>query len=46
MRKLFEVYLMNDEPLTADLQGEVDGADRRDRAELRRRDRRPISATA
>src|ERR1700728_3204219 len=26
MRKLFEVYFMNDEPLTADVQSEVDGA--------------------
>jgi rfaE bifunctional protein nucleotidyltransferase chain/domain len=26
MRKLFEVYFMNDEPLPADVQGEVDGA--------------------
>jgi rfaE bifunctional protein nucleotidyltransferase chain/domain len=26
MRKLFEVYLINDEPLTPDVQGEVDGA--------------------
>jgi len=26
MRKLFEVYLMNDEPLPPDVQGEVDGA--------------------
>ena len=29
MRKLFEVYFMNDEPLTPDVQGEVDQRDRR-----------------
>ncbi len=40
MRKLFEVYFMNDEPLTPDLQGEVDRRDRRYGRGLRRGHRR------